>query len=249
MGEIGMTKYVLVATILLAIFLLWRDHHSLERGNRLYRAGDSPGAAEVYRGSERAGDALPTVEYNLGTALLQIDPDSAQAYLIRVAEGEDRTTAQKAFYNLGYRFLTAVQNPMELDATVSALRAAVASNRLALRLDPADESTRWNLALAQDWLDALAPPEEEEEVPSSGAESGDEPENTGVIISAPRRGAVEGEREALAGQDPGPMSATEASGLLEAVIDEPESLMRRILWSHRPDVPWWEAQAYPGGGW
>ena len=248
MGEIGMTKYVLVATIVLVPFLLWRDHHSLERGNRLYRAGDSPGAAEVYRGSERAGDGLPTVEYNLGTALLEIDPDSAQAYLLRVVEGEDRTTAQRAFYNLGYRFLTAVQNPMELDATVSALMAAVASNRLALRLDPADESARWNLALAQDWLDALARPEDE--APSSGSDSGEEPEDTGgAIVSAPRRGPVEGEREALAGQDPGPMDATAASGLLEAVVDEPESLIRKILWSHRPDVPWWEPQAYPGGGW
>ena len=243
-----MTKYVLVATMLLAPFLLWRDHYSLERGNRLYRAGDSRGAAEVYRGSERAGAGLPTVEYNLGTALLEIDPDSAQAYLLRVADGGDRTNAQRAFYNLGYRFLTAVQSPMELDATVSALRAAVASNRLALRLDPTDESARWNLALAQNRLDALAPPDEE--VPGSDSEVGDEPENTGVTnLSAPRRGAVEGEREALAGQDPGPMSATAASSLLEAVIDEPESLMRRILWSHRPDVPWWEPQAYPGGGW
>ena len=248
MTKIGMTKYALVATILLAPFLLWRDHHSLERGNRLYRAGDSGGAAEVYRSSEGAGAGLPTVEYNLGTALLQIDPDSAQAHLLRVVEGEDRTTAQRALYNLGYRFLTAVQNPMELDATVSALRAAVASNRLALRLDPADESARWNLALAQDWLDGLAPPEDEAR--GAGADLGDEPENTGVTnLSGPRRGAVEGEREALAGQDPGPMSAAAASGLLEAVIDEPESLIIRILWSHRPDVPWWEPQAHPGGGW
>ena len=248
MGEIGMTKYVVVATIVLVPVLLWQDHHSLERGNRLYRAGDSPGAVDVYRGSERAGDGLPTVEYNLGTALLEIDADSAQAYLVRVAEAEDRPTAQRALYNLGYRFLTAVQNPMELDATMSALMAAVASNRLALRLDPADESARWNLALAQDWLDALDRPEDE--APVSGSDSGDESQDTeGAIVSAPRRGAVEGEREALAGQDPGPMSATAALSLLEAVIDEPESLMRRILWSHRPNVPWWEPQAYPGGGW
>ena len=59
---------------------------------------------------------------------------------------------------------------MELDATVNALRGAVASNRLALRLDPADESARWNLALAQDWLDALAPPEDE--APGAGSDLG-----------------------------------------------------------------------------
>ena len=96
--------------------------------------------------------------------------------------------------------------------------------------------------------DALAPPPDED-LPSSGSDLGEESENTGIVISGPRRGAVEGEREALAGQDPGPMTATTASGLPEAVIDEPESLIIRILWSHRPDVPWWEPQAYPGGGW
>jgi hypothetical protein len=248
MGKIGMTKYILVATVLLVPFLLWVDHRSLERGNRLYRAGNSPGAAEVYRDSESGSEQLPTVEYNLGTALLEIDPDSAQTHLFQVVEGNDRTTAQRALYNLGYRFLTAVQNPMELDATVSALTAAVATNRLALRLDPDDGSARWNLALAQDWLDALAPPPAED-APVSGSDLGAESENTGIVISGPRQGAVEGEREALAGQDPGPMTATAAEDLLEAVIDEPDSLIIRILWSHRPDVPWWERQAFPGGGW
>ena len=129
----------------------------------------------------------------MGTALLEVDTDSAQAHLLRVAEGEDRTTAQRALYNLGYRFLTAVQNPMELDATVSALMAAVASNRLALRLDPADESARWNLALAQDWLDALAPPEDE--APGTRPGLGAGPGGTGSTnMSAPRGGAWRGRR-------------------------------------------------------
>ena len=243
-----MIRYVLAASIILVSLLLWLDHGSLERGNRLYRAGDSPGAAEVYRGSESGVDVLPTAEYNLGTALLQIDPDSAQAHLFRVAEAEDPTTTQRAFYNLGYRFLTAVQNPMELDGTVSALRAAVASNRLALRLDPADENARWNLALAQAWFDDLAPPEDEPA--AAGMESGEESDEAGGLTTpGPRLGAVEGAQEALAGLDPGPMDATEASELLEAIVDEPESLIRRILWSHRPDFPWWEPQASPGGGW
>ena len=64
-----------------------------------------------------------------------------------------------------------------------------------------------------------------------------------------RQGAREGAREAWASQDPGPLTRTAAFRLLERVNDEPESLIRGILWSHRPDIAWWESQPYPGGGW
>ena len=279
-----MTKYVrseevrararrwaaLLATILLVAFLLWQDHRSLERGNRLYRAGDPPAAAEVYRGSEREGDGFPTAQYNLGTALLQIDADSAGAHLRRATEGEDRTTAQRGFYNLGYHFLTVVRGSLNPDSAREAQTGAVESNRAALRLDPTDESARWNLALAQRSLDALVPPDEttNREISGSGTDeltiddqalahsetadavSGLEPEDARLgDNSGERQGAREGAREAWATQDPGPLTRAEALGLLATVDDEPESLIKGILWSHRPDIAWWESQPYPGGGW
>ena len=282
-AEVGMTKYArreevrardrrwaLMATTLLVAFLLWQDHRSLERGNRLYRAGDPPAAAEVYRAWDRKGDGLPTAQYNLGTALLHIDADSAEAHLRRATEGKDRTTAQRGFYNLGYHFLTALQGSLNPDSTMRALTGAVESNRAALRLHPTDESARWNLALAQRRLDALVPPGEATARESSGssadelaideqslarsetadAVSGLEPEDPRLANnSGERQGAREGARETWASQDPGPLTRTVAFGLLETVDDEPESLIKGILWSHRPDIAWWGDQPYPGGGW
>ena len=260
----------MVGTVLLVPVFLRQDHRSLERGNRLYRAGDPPAAAEIYRGSEGEGDGIPVARYNLGTALLQIDPDSAEVYLRRAAEGHDPTAAQRGFYNLGYRFLTAVQSPSEPDSAVKALTGAVENNRAALRLDPSDEKARWNLALAQRRLDALVPPGQEVDRESSGesddqlaiddqslarsetadAVSGLEPEDARLADNTgERQGAREGARESWASQDPGPLTRTAAFGLLERVNDEPESLIRGILWSHRPDIAWWESQPYPGGGW
>lgn len=244
-----MTKYVLlVVTVILAPYLLWQERHSIERGNRLYRAGDPPRAVVVYRASDDAAQGLPVAQYNLGTALLEIDPDSAEAHLLQAVEGEDLGVRQRVFYNLGARFLAVAQGSTDLDSTVRALNGAVEYNRAALRLDPTDQNARWNLALAQRSLDALGLPEEEV-VAETPPTSDEMEEGEGAPVSAPRRGAVEGEREALAGLDPGPMSETDALGLLEAISDEAESLIQRILWSQRPDVPWWEPSAFPGGAW
>ncbi len=261
---------MVAAVILVPLFLL-QDQRSIERGNRLFRSGDVPEAAEVYRGSEDRPDVLDQARYNLGTALLELDPDSAEPHLRRATQGDDRAAAQRGFYNLGFRFLTRGTGGMEPDSAITALFAAVASNRAALRLDPADQSARWNLALAQRRLDAMVPPDQQVERESSGGEgaeeividdqsltrsetadavSGLEPEdprpanNTGE-----RQGAQEGAREAWASQDPGPMTRGDAESLLATVDDEAEILIRGILWSHRPDIAWWEAQPYPGGAW
>ncbi len=264
------TVAALVAAALLVPLFLWQDRQSLEHGNRLYRAGDPTAAAEIYRDTEEEGDGVVGAEYNLGTALLGSDPDSAEAHLRAATEGTNPNAAQRGFYNLGYRFLTAVQGPLEPQVAAGTLAGAVENNRAALRLDPSDESARWNLALAQRRLDALLPPSEQAERESGGegtdevaiddqalarsetadAVSGLEPEdprpanNTGE-----RQGSREGAREAWASQDPGPLTRAAAIGLLDRVADEPESLIRGILWSHRPDIAWWESQPYPGGGW
>ena len=259
---------VLVGAMLVPVFI-WKDQSSLERGNRLYRGGDSPTAVEIYRSSDQGADRAG-VEYNLGTALIPLDPASAEAHLRSAIEGQDPAPRQRGFYNLGYRYLTVSRGPTGIDSSTTTLSAAVENNRAALRLDPRDQAARWNLALAQRRLDALLPPDENpdqesgaadaEELPiedqalarseTADAVSGEEPEdprmgdNTGE-----RRGAEEGAREAWASQDPGPMTREAAEGLLGRVQDQPESLIRGILWSHRPDIAWWESQPYPGGGW
>lgn len=257
----------LLMAALVVPLLFRRDLRSIERGNRFYRAGDPTAAADVYRSSPSKGTR---VLYNLGTALLVWAPDSAQAFLGTASEAEDRPTAQRAFYNLGYSLLQAAQERTERDSMVAVLGRAVESNRAALRLDPADQSARWNLALAQRRLDALVPPGEDsgresagnsdDEMPmneadlarseSAEAESGPEPEDPRAADSTgERRGPRQGAQEAWATQDPGPLTRNDAAALLARVHDQPEAMVRGLLWSHRPDVAWWTSQPYPGGSW
>ena len=261
---------LLVAATLMVSLFMWQDQRSVERGNRLYRAGDAPGAVEIYRNSRSGRNGLAAAEYNLGTALLRLDPDSAETFLRRATRAEDRTIAQRGLYNLGYRLLTLAQVTLPPDSATAVLTEAVASYRAAFRLDPTNASTRWNLALAQRRLDAIYSPDLEVDRESSGdsddevviddlamarsespdAESALEPENPRAADNTgERQGAREGAREAWATQDPGPMTTGEALGLLVTLNDRSESLIRGILWSHRPPIAWWEGQAYPGGPW
>jgi hypothetical protein len=266
--------WAIVLTVLVGVvtvpLLLRQDGRSVEHGNRLYHVGDVEGAASVYapaadRGSEGA-------LYNLGTALVELDFDSADAVLSRAVETDDPLMKQKALYNLSTALLATgmIPRPITPDSAAAVLQRAVDNGRMALRLDPTDDDARWNLALAQRALDAMQPPgsnqgressgESDDEVPqndpqlarseSAEAESGPEPDEQKKSDNAgPRQGPREGAREAWAAQDPGPLTPSEALGLLTGVVDEPETMIRGLLWAHRPDVAWWAGQAYPGGRW
>lgn len=258
-----------LAAGLVAGTALWQDRGSVERGNRLYREGDTVRAAEVYRGRTGAPAGPAVVTYNLGTALLALDPEEAAEQLLRVAEGDDPAFVQSGRYNLGYRFLTSVDAATEPDSAIALLRDAVTHGRVAVRLDPGDEDARWNLALAQRMLDSLTfdpgrvegetdAGDDETEVDDLSltrsemgvGESGVEPEESRVADNVgQRRGASEGARESWTMQDPGPLTEAESLGLLQAVDDPPERLIRGILWSLRPDVAWWASEASPGGSW
>ena len=262
-GVVAVVVGVLVAGLLVL------DRRSVERGNRLYHQGDAPRAAETYAGA-LGRRATQDRQYNLGTALLSLDRDSAGAVLRSAAASDDRSVKQKSFYNLNYQLLISLGGLMTSDSTEAILIEAVDAGREALRLDPTDDDARWNLAVTQRRLDAMIPPGDDTGRQSSGesndevamnnpelARSEDSPAESGVEPEDPRAadnpgersGPRQGAREAWATQDPGPLTREEALGLLTDLRDEPELLLRGILWSHRPAVAWWSGQPYPGGRW
>ena len=262
-------KAVVVAGTLLVALLVLQDFRSVERGNRLYRSGDPVSAADVYGHALKTNGVEPRT-FNLGTALLTLDTDSAEVLLRRTAELGDGRTAQRGFYNLGYGHLLWAETASTPDSVLSSLRAAVSSYRMALRLDPTDQDARWNLALAIRKLATLLPPGEdtgeesrtqsndqlpmddpqmarsEPAPPESGAEP---PEQLPTDDTGERRGPREGVREAWALQDPGPLTTARALELLSTVDDDPADLLRGLLWSHRPGIAWLTSEPYPGGAW
>jgi hypothetical protein len=241
---------------------------SLERANRLYRAGDLEGAEERYQLLAGAG-MTDRIAYNLGTLRLESGDPAADSLLSIAAEGEGIEARQRANYNLGIARLRQVTPMLNADTALVILGESVTFGREALRLDPGNDDARWNLALAQRMLDSVARLQGNPNTRglsgndrtllelvaltrgSDGeGESGAEPtEPEAGESSGTRLAASQGAREAWTTHDPGPLTRDEAMGLFRATSDDPEALVRGILWSQRPDVAWWNDEPLPGGNW
>jgi len=233
----------------LLITASYAERASLERGNRLHRSGQEDAAVRVYEQIASSEGAPGVATYNLGTGLLGLGGPGAESALRAAAAAADSSVAQRGNRNLGLLFLNRAIEVSTPDSALFLLGASIGSNRAAIRLDPADESARWNLALAQAMLDSLM-----QSVAASATPSSDEgtrqQEGEGVVIPemAQVRGRRAIEREAEAGDDPGSLNEAEARALLANVRTDVEGLIRAIMWSRRPDArPWLEP--YPGGPW
>lgn len=193
-------------------------------------------------------------------------------------DARDSVALQRAHYNLARNYLEAAGGTSRLDSTFLFLSAAVRHNRQALQRNPTDEDARWNLAVAQRSLDsvraqvALVDDRDLEEVEAldgiefdSGvltrAESSEpnalpppegtrpDPDQNPPEDPSRAQAAIQGAREALEGQDPGLIDRARAAETLEGFSDDPELVVRGILWVQRPDVVWWDQTPYPGGDW
>jgi len=237
-------------------FIFWAALGTIEAGNRLFRRGNVEAAAKVYRARLIDDERTLTASYNLGTALLSLESDEAERHLIVGTEGTDALVAQRSYYNLGYRLIRSAEGSTDPVSAGMPLIGAIQSYRAALRLNPGDPDTRWNLAVAQRRFDELVPIAEEGPVEDPlGGDDVDEEDRDGPGVQ-PEAGAAEdadglppaergdqdgseaAAREALMGSgDPGPLSEAAARELLLDLDDRPERVIRSIFWSWRPGVP------------
>jgi Ca-activated chloride channel family protein len=94
-----------------AIALLWLFGSGfaigeLERGNRHYRAGRYNEAVREYAKAIEGGNDSPELRYNLGTALLRLGRyDEAERHLRLALRELEPEVRQRAYYNLGNRYL------------------------------------------------------------------------------------------------------------------------------------------------
>ncbi len=261
----------LIPGLLLAVTLVVltaRAWASVEWGNRLFRSGRLRAATDVYAARVDTTAAGAQASYNLGTTLLHLDSDEAERYLLQAAGGSDPAAIQRSHYNLAVRLLQGVEPDTDPFAAIPLLSGAIDHGRAALRLDPRDDDARWNLALAiQAYAEVpevfeegpaesdteVAAPEEESEEGGSESESGGAGEELEDITPPDSRGRPAGVgagvREALAREDPGPLTEAAILDILEGYVDDTELLVRAILWSQRPTVDRRGGEPFPGGEW
>lgn len=159
----GVALTVVLATVLLG-FRLWGQEPG---GNRAYRNGDYRRAIERYRAALIRGASTARLEYNLGTALLEVgEGEDARLMLESALRDRSPELRARAFYNLG--------NVRAQSGSGSAedMRAAIEAYRRSLLLDPRNEDARWNIELAMRRLQEL----EQSRQPLAGAgEQGEAP--------------------------------------------------------------------------
>lgn len=206
----------------------------LERGNRYYRSGHYGEAVREYEKAVANGNDSPEIRYNLGTAYLRLGKyDDAERHLRLALRDMKPEVRQRAFYNLGNRYLENARKGGDPQAATQMLEGALEAYKQALRLQPGDMAAKWNLELA------LREKEKQDKSPSGGS-SDEQPRDDDKEDKSPSAGGGAGnssQSQSSAGQgknagqsyEQRPMSQEQADRILSAVEQDERQLTRQKL--------------------
>lgn len=115
----------------------------LDKGNSAYENQDFEGAETQFRKLTSDKDYKTEARFNLGNTLIRLEkPEDAINEYKQIINGNvDSETKAKAFHNLGNAYMQSQK-----------LEDAVEAYKNSLRLNPKDNDTRYNLAVAQKLL-------------------------------------------------------------------------------------------------
>jgi len=211
------------------------ERGSVERANRMHRAGELGAAEELYRARVADDSTAALLRYNLGTALLGLGSSAAEQELVRATQADDERVRGSALYNLGAWALARALDAAAADSVREHALRAVEANREALRLEPGWPEARWNLDLAQHVLDSMdaaegrAGPESSDGSAESDRLALDddlrELEEASDPSNAPRRGSD----EAPAAGDADALALAEADEVLTSRRTEVSVLLGKLL--------------------
>ena len=147
MGHISSKETpLLIAFLLMLISFSWAQDPNRElvrEGNERYLKGDYTGAEQAYSSASASKEPLLEAEFNKANTFYQQQKfeDAAKLYQ-QIGEGStDAHIKSKAYHNLGNSLAQAEQYDNAINAYKQALRS-----------DPTDEETRYNLAYAKQML-------------------------------------------------------------------------------------------------
>ncbi|MCH5307443.1 MAG: VWA domain-containing protein [Prevotella sp.] len=135
-------KVVVLAVCLMAVTSVTAqsDRQLVRQGNKQFRQGNYAEAEINYRKALEKNDRNPQANYNLGNALMGQRKDSSAIRQLEIAAKLETVPLRKAqaYHNIG----VICQNRQMFGEAIEAYKEA-------LRLNPADDETRYNLALCK----------------------------------------------------------------------------------------------------
>ena len=139
------------ATCSIAQTAEWKN---MQKGNRAFENKDYSKAELNYLNVLKAHPSSAEALFNLGNT--QLGKNNAQAALDYFEKAKqssaDTTLTAMALHNQGYVYQASAMSSTKEDERQQHLRTAIDHYKQALRLNPADNNTRYNLALCQKLL-------------------------------------------------------------------------------------------------
>lgn len=124
---------------------------SLRKGNRAYDAGDYASSTGHYEQALKYNTASQKGFFNLGDALYAQDEyqKAAKQFELAAKLSEDNALKAQAFHNQGNALLKEFETTQDQQRKGQALGESIEAYKNALRMNPSDADTRYNLAYAQ----------------------------------------------------------------------------------------------------
>ncbi|MBQ4223094.1 MAG: tetratricopeptide repeat protein, partial [Prevotella sp.] len=134
------TMICMLAAMFMAIGAMAQtDRQYVRKGNKYFRSGDYKKAELEYRKALSVNEGNTQALYNRGCALMQDSPDSAMACFSQAGKMETNKIRKAwAYHNIGYIY----HSNQQYDKAIEAYKEA-------LRNNPKDNETRYNLELAK----------------------------------------------------------------------------------------------------
>ena len=137
----GRKKAVAILLLMMAMSASAQtDRQYIRQGNKLFRSGDYPNAEVAYRKAIEKNPKNPQAVYNLGNALMAQKKDSAAVVQFESASKLETNPLRKAkaYHNMGV-----------VCQSHTMYGEAIEAYKNALRLNPNDDETRYNLVLCK----------------------------------------------------------------------------------------------------
>jgi hypothetical protein len=212
------------------------ERQSVQRANRLHRAGALPDAASIYAQRLASDSTDHRLHYNLGTTRLGAGVSDVGAELASGTASADPDVRVRSHYNLGLWNLGRALEAASRDSARAHASASIEAGKEALRLSPGRVDARWNLAIAQRMLDSI-----QSDDGRAGTETVDGSAQADELVRTDEArdlqdespvgdGPQEGEEETLAESDEtGPLSVLEADDILGSAHLDPSIMIRKLL--------------------
>ncbi len=184
-----------------------QERANIQKGNKLYEKGNYTGAETEYRESLLRNQKSVPGTFNLGNALYkQQKYDKArEQYQVVAATEKDEKMLAEAYHNIGNTYME------EKDYS-----KGIGAYKKALKLNPKDEDTRYNLALANAMLKQQQQQQQQQNNDDKKEDNKDQQEQQNQNQEQPQQ------------QEQNNMSKENAQQILDAFAEDEKDLMEKL---------------------